>query len=549
MKRLLYIAAAVLALASCSKKTAASLADAAKDVTVTCTPEILTVVNDTVRAQITITYPAGYFTKESQAVVSPYVVYQGGEMALPPFVYQGEAVKENNKVVPSTGGTVRESIVFRYVKGMEKCHLELRTRAFVGDRLAQVPVIKVADGCVNLFRWALTGGEYVYKPDNYQPTVTTTAEGQILYEVNSSEVKGSQIGGASIKGLQSAIAEGNESERVTVKGTRIISYASPEGGEELNDKLSAERSEAAQKAWKQIGKGAEAGSTEVQSVGQDWEGFKEAIEASNLEDKDLILRVLSMYSDPAVRESEIKNLSQVYTEIKDRVFPELRRSRFITEMEYQNYSEADLQRLLNRKKLYLLDEEALLRLASLTDSLDLKQTLYRAAADRMGSQRGLFNLGVTLLEKGSPAAAEVYFNQLKDQEDKDLLNIRGVITMGKGQYAKAVEFFEKSGTKEAQENLGLVSLLKGDYAAAGNYLQGAGNRNEAIADIYNGKYSEAIKVLEPYDCAESCYLRAVASARSGDSAGVKNYLAAAERKSPGIRDTASKDIEFEGFDF
>lgn len=549
MKRLLYIAAAVLALASCSKKTAASLADAAKDVTATCTPEVLTVVNDTVRAQISVTYPAGYFTKESQIVVSPYVVYQGGEMALPPFRYQGEAVKDNNKVVPSTGGTVRETIVFRFVKGMEKCRLELRSSAFLGDRMAQVPVVKVADGCVNLVRWADTKGVYAYKSDNYQPTVTTTAEGQILYDVNSSEVKGSQLSGSSIKGLQSAIAEGNESERVTVKGTRIISYASPEGGEELNDKLSAERSAAAEKAWKQIGKGAQAGSTEVQSVGQDWEGFKEAIEASNLEDKDLILRVLSMYSDPAVRESEIKNLSQVYTEIKDQVFPELRRSRFITELEYQNYSEADLQRLLARKRLYLLDEEALLRLASLTDSLDLKQTLYRAAADRMGSQRGLYNLGVTLLEKGSPAAAEVYFNQLKDQSDKDLLNVRGVIAMDKGDFAGAVSFFEKSGTREAVENLGLVNLLKGDYAAAGKYLDGAGNRNEAIADIYGGRYDKAVRVLEGYDCVHSYYLRAVASARKGDAAGVSRYLDAAAKLDPGIRAAAAKDIEFEGFDF
>jgi len=549
MKRLLYIAAAVLALASCSKKTAASLADVAKDVTATCTPEVLTVVNDTVRAQISVTYPAGYFTKESQIVVSPYVVYQGGEMALPPFRYQGEAVKDNNKVVPSTGGTVRETIIFRFVKGMEKCRLELRSSAFLGDRMAQVPVIKVADGCVNLVRWAETKGEYAYKPDNYQPTVTTTAEGQILYDVNSAEVKGSQIGGSSIKGLQSAISEGNESERITVKGTRIISYASPEGGEELNDKLSAERSEAAQKAWKQIGKGAQAGSTEVQSVGQDWEGFKEAIEASNLEDKDLILRVLSMYSDPAVRESEIKNLSQVYTEIKDQVFPELRRSRFITEFEYQNYSEDDLQRLLNRKKLYLLDEEAILRLASLTDSLELKQTLYRAAADRMGSQRGLYNLGVTLLVKGSPAAAEVYFNQLKDQADKDLLNVRGVIAMDKGDFAKAVSYFEQSGTREAKENLGLVNLLKGDYAAAGKYLEGAGNHNEAIADIYNGKYDAALKVLDGHGCAESYYLRAIACARKGDSAGVSKYLDAAAKLDPGIKDTAAKDIEFEGFDF
>ena len=548
MKRILYIAAAIV-LASCSKSTAEQLAEAAKTLTVQCTPEVLTVLNDTVRAKISVNYPAGYFSKNAQVVVTPYVVYEGGQMPLPPFRYQGENVKDNNKVVPSTGGSVREEIVFPFMSGMEKSRLELRSTVFADGQVLQVPVIKVADGCINLVKWTKKVGEYNYKSDNYQSVVLTKAEGQILYDVNSANVKSSELSGNSIKTLQRAIAEGQESDRITVKGTKIISYASPEGGEELNDKLSEERSNSAQKAWGKIAKDVEAGSTEVHSVGQDWEGFKDAVENSDLADKDLILRVLSMYSDPAVRESEIKNLSQVYTEIKDNVFPELRRSRFITEMEYQNYTDADLQRLLNRKRLYLVDEEGLLRLASLTDSLELKQTLYRAAADRMGSERGRYNLGITLMEKGAPVAAEVYFDRLKDQSDKDLLNVRGVIALGNNELDKAADYFQKSGTKTANQNLGIVYLLKGDYIQAGKYLEGTNGRNEAIAAIYNGKYDYAISVLEGHGCPVSYYLRAVASARKGDAAGVKKYLDAAAQKAPKFKGTASKDIEFEGFEF
>ncbi|MBQ3711741.1 MAG: hypothetical protein II891_05030 [Bacteroidales bacterium] len=548
MKKIAIIALAVLSLAACNKKAADALAEAVKNVSINCTPEVLEVVNDTVRAQVEVNYPAGYFSKDAQVIVAPYVVWEGGEMALQPFLYQGEAVKDNNKVVPSAGGTVRETIVFPYRPAMSLCRLELRSTAFIGGKEVPVPVIKVADGCINLARWADRGGVYTYKADGYQEKVVTTAEGQILYDVNSSAVKGSQLGNASIKKLQGAIAEGAESERITVKGTKIISYASPEGGEELNDKLSQERSEAAQKAWKQIGKGAEAGSTEIKSVGQDWEGFQEAIKASNLEDKDLILRVLSMYSDPAVRESEIKNLSQVYTEIKEQVFPELRRSRFITELEYQNYSEADLQRLLEHKRLYLLDEEAILRLAALTDSLELKQTLYRAAAERMGSQRGQYNLAVTLLDKQSYSAAEVYFDKLKDQSDADLLNARGVIALHGGKVAEATGYFEKSGTPEAKQNLGLVALLKGDSQAAASQLEGAGSRNEAIVKISKKDYAGAVKLLEDEGSAEALYLAAVASARKGDKAGVDKYLKAACEKDPSLRDTALKDIEFAGFE-
>lgn len=547
--KLVYIAVATLALASCGKSTADQLAEAAKSVTVSCTPEVLSVVGDTVRAQICVNYPAGYFSKDARVVVSPYVVYEGGSMALTPFLYQGENVKENNKVVPMAGGSVRENIVFPYVKGMEKSHLELRSSVFSNGKMVDVPIIKVADGCINLVRWAEAGGEYNYKADNYQTSVITTAEGQILYDVNSSNVKGSQLSSSSIKGLQKAIEEGQESERVTVKGTKIISYASPEGGEKLNDKLSQERSNAAQKAWNKIGKGAKAGSTEVQSVGQDWEGFKEAIEHSDLADKDLILRVLSMYSDPAVRESEIRNLSEVYTDIKNNVFPELRRSRFITEMEYQNYSEADLMRLLDRKRLYLVDEEGLLRIAALTDSLELKQTLYRAAAERMGSERGRYNLGITLMEKDAPVAAEVYFDKLKDQKDKDLLNVRGVIALGKGEVEKARDLFIASDTENARKNLGLVYLMQGDYAAALKCLQGTGGRNEAIAQIYNGNYDKAISILDGHGCPVSFYLRAVASARKGDTAKVKEYLDAAAAKAPKVKEIAAKDIEFALFAF
>ena len=549
MKRIIILALAVLSLAACNKKNADALAEAAKNVSINCTPEVLEVVNDTVRAEISVTYPAGYFSKDAQVIVAPYVVWEGGEMPLQPFLYQGEAVKDNNKVVPSAGGTVREKIVFPYRPAMSLCRLELRSTAFIGGKQIEVPVIKVADGCINLARWADKDGVYTYKADGYQEKVVTTVEGQILYDVNSSAVKSGQLGNSSIKKLQGALAESAESERITVGGTKIVSYASPEGGEELNDKLSQERSEAAQKAWKQIGKGAEAGSTEVRSVGQDWEGFQEAIKASNLEDKDLILRVLSMYSDPAVRESEIKNLSQVYTEIKEQVFPELRRSRFITELEYQNYSEADLQRLLEHKRLYLLDEEAILRLAALTDSLEMKQTLYRAASERMGSQRGQYNLGVTLLEKNSYSAAEVYFDKLKDQADADLLNARGVIALHGGKVAEATEYFEKSGTPEAKQNLGLVALLKGDSEAAASQLDGSGSRNEAIVRIAKKDYAGAIKILEKEDSAEALYLAAVASARKGDKAGVTKYLGGAFAKDPSLRDTALKDIEFAGFDF
>ena len=168
MKRIAIIAAAALAVVCCSKKTADQLAEAVKNVSVKCTPEVLEVCRDTVRAQIEVSYPAGYFSKDAQVIVAPYVVWEGGEMALQPFFYQGENVKDNNKVVPSAGGTVKEKIVFPYREAMSLCRLELRSTAFVGGKQVDVPVIKVADGCIATYRLADLSGEYSPKPDGFE---------------------------------------------------------------------------------------------------------------------------------------------------------------------------------------------------------------------------------------------------------------------------------------------------------------------------------------------------------------------------------------------
>lgn len=538
-------AAAVLALAGCNKNSAQQMADAASKVGVSCNPEVLAVVNNAIPVSITVDWPAAYFAPESKLAVTPVIVYEGGEVAGPVFRYQGEKVRENNKVISAGGGSVTESFSIPYVEGMNKCYLELRSVATYKEKKVALPSRKVADGVITTGNGFSNWGYYDYKDDGYQHVKVETSEGQIHYDVNSSAVKGSELSGKSFKGYTAALSEIAENDRARIKDVKIISYASPEGGEERNAKLSDERSNAAKKAWDSVSKKLDGvAAPDVQSVGQDWEGFQEAVAKSDIEDKDLILRVLSMYNDPEVRESEIRNMSQIFTELKKEVLPELRRSRFVTEVEYQNYTDEELQEFAERKKLYFVDEPAILRIAATSKDPEQKEFFYRAAIDRFGSQVGRYDLALVNLDNGKQAVAEVFLKQLKDQNDPDVLNAYGVVELRRGNFDKAAEYFDKAGTPTADKNLGIVAMSKGDFVTAAARLKGAGGVNEAIANIMTGNLDAASKALDGTDSAEADYYRAVIAARKGKVKDAKKFLDSACEKNPALREKALKDIEF-----
>ena len=538
-------AAALIVLAACNKNSAQQMADASSKVGVSCVPEVLTVINNTIPVSITVDYPAAYFAPESKLAVTPVIVYEGGEAAGPVFYYQGSAVRENNKEISADGGSVVESFTIPYVYGMKKCYLELRSVASYKDKSITLPSRKVADGVILTGNGFDTTGYFDYKEDGYQHTTVKTSEAQIHYDVNSSTVKSSEISGGSFKTYKEELAELAENDRARIKDVKIISYASPEGGEERNNKLSSERSYAAKKAWDSVSKDLDgAAAPDVKSVGQDWEGFQEAVAKSDIEDKDLILRVLSMYNDPEVRESEIRNMSQIFTELKKEVLPELRRSRFVTEVEYENYTDAELQRLADRKLLYLVDEPAVLRIAATSEDPERKELFYRAAAERFNSQVGKYDLAILKLEQGKHAVTEMYLEQMKDQNDPDVLNALGVVELRRGNFDKAAEFFEKSGNAASVKNLGIVALSKGDYTTAADKLKGASDVNEAIANIMCGDLDAAEKALKNDESAQADYYRAVVSARRGKLKDAKKMLDSACEKDPSLREKALKDIEF-----
>ena len=511
-KTLKIFAAALIGMAAVACSSAEKMAELADNVTVKCDPAVLECVAGNIDATVTVTYPEKYFHPKAILEVTPVLVYDGGEAKMTPFMYQGEKVKDNYKVVAKAGGTVTEKVHFDYVKGMEQSHLELRGIAKYKKKAYKLPVKKVADGVNTTYMLVKAAGQVPFKADGYQAVLQQTAEGQILYNINSANVQSKQLKGQSIKDFQSALEEIKGNERKTLVGTEVVAYASPDGGEKLNNTLSEKRSKSADKAWDKVMKGKDVADPEVKSIGQDWEGFQELVQNSDIEDKDLILRVLSMYSDPSVRESEIKNMSSVYTELKSGVLPELRRARFIANVEFKNYTADELAELVE-SNIDILDEPALLHAAALNKSLDGKVKLYNKAITKYDSDKARFNLAVAYLNDGNVKKAEKAFADVQTK-DADLTNALGVIALRKGDYQTAVKNFKKAGTDAAKANMGVVDILTGDYDKAVQDLKDVKGccHNTVLAYILTDQLDKAFKAAHCKD-AKVDYLRAIIAAR------------------------------------
>lgn len=523
----------------------AKMAEKAELISVNCDPQVLEVVADKVDAKVSVVIPADYFHPKAVVEVTPVMVYEGGETALEPVMLQGEDVTMNYTVVPEAGATVTKDLSFDYKPGMEKSHLELRMNIIYKDQTTPYPSpYKVADGANTTYKLVKRDGALAYAPDAYQAIIPETGEAQILYLINSSTVRPAQLKSDEIKAFQEFLKNVKADERREIVGTDIIAYASPDGKEDLNTKLSGKRAESATKAFntkinnKKVGVETSINSV---SISEDWDGFKDLVRNSDIADKDLILRVLEMYSDPIVREREIKNMSQVFTILAKEILPQLRRARFIANIEFTNYSDEELVALVN-DNIEILDEEALLHAATLIKDNDTKVKVYSQAANKFNSDRANVNLAVTLLKQGKDAEAS---NALAKVSNKDAYyyNTLGVVALRKGDDAAAVAAFKQSSLKEAQYNLAVVDVVNGKYAEAKAKLAGEGCYNEALVNILTGDLAAANAIVKDAKCPCKSYLKAIVAARQGKVDDAKAALEVA-KKDEKLAKRAEKDIEF-----
>ena len=550
MKKGLFLGliAAAVVLASCNKTLPSPEQ-------ISVNPNPLEKVGGKVNAEITGTFPQKKFAKKGVLTVTPVLKYDGKEALGEPVTYVGEKAKENGKTVNyKNGGKYSQSCSFDYVPAMRKSELYLRFEAKVGKKVIEIPDVKIADGVVATSELAeAKDNKTAGTPDKFQRVIQELTEADIKFLIQSAELRSSETKSENVKALQAAIKDAKEAERKEISKIEVAGYASPDGGMDLNEKLAQNRQKAAANFLKKdLKKNKVANAVESKITAEDWEGFQKAMENSNMQDKDLVLRVLSMYSDPEEREAQIKNLSSVYGTIAEEILPALRRSRLILTTDLIGKSDDEIRELAKKDPAQLSVEE-LLYAATLTNDKAEKMAIYKKAAEQYNDYRAYNGMGQLYFEEGNIAEARrCYAKALEIQpNDPDVNYNAGVAAMADGDLAKAEEYLGKAaGTKaNLQAALGTLYTQKGDYNAAKKAYGQSATNNAAVQQILDEDYAAAAKTLDAVKepNATTAYLKAVVGARTNDKAAVYANLKSAIAQDAKLKARAAQDIEFAKF--
>ena len=550
MKKSLFFSliAAVALLASCNK----TLPNPDQ---LSVNPNPLQKVGDKVDAQITGTFPAKKFAKKGVLVVTPVLKYAGKEALGEPVTYVGEKAKENGKTVNyKQGGKYTQSCSFKYEPEMRKSELYLRFEGRVGKKVIEIPDIKVADGVLVTDELAeAQDNKLAATPDKFQRIIQEMTEADIKFLIQQATLRSSETKSEEMKALQAAIKDAQADEKKAINKIEVSGYASPDGGMDLNEKLAKNRQKAAQDFLKKdLKKNKVTNEVEANITAEDWAGFQAAVEQSNMQDKDLVLRVLSMYSDPEEREAQIKNLSAVYKTIADEVLPALRRSRLILTTDLIGKSDEEIAALAKTDAAQLSVEE-LLYAATLTKDAKEQMAIYQKAAELYNDYRAYNGMGELYFAEGNIAEARrCYAKALEIQpNDPDVNYNAGLAAMADNDLAKAEEYLGKAAGTKANLNaaLGTLYTKKGDYAAAKKAYGNTASNNAAVQQILNEDYAAARQTLnnvkEPN--ATTAYLKAIVGARTNDKTAVYENLKAAVAKDAALKERAKDDIEFAKF--
>ena len=549
MKKGLFLSLiAVAMLASCSKTLP-------QPEQISVNPSPLAVVGDKVSADITGTFPVKKFAKKGVLTVTPVLKYEGGEAVGSPVTYVGEKVKENGTTVNyKAGGQYTQSCSFDYVPAMDKCELFLRFTAKVGKKEVEVPELKIADGLVATAKLAkASDNKSVVTPDKFQRVIQQMQEADIKFLIQQANLRSSETKSQQMQDLQAAIKEANQNERKAINKLEVSGYASPDGGMDLNEKLAGQRQKNAQNFLQQQLKKDKVNATIASDItAEDWAGFQTLLENSNMQDKELVLRVLSMYTDPEEREAQIKNLSSVYSTIADEILPALRRSRLILTTDLIGKSDEEILNFLKNDPSQLSVEE-MLYAATLTNDNAEKIATYQKVADQFNDFRAFNNMGMLYFEQGNVAEARRAYNKALaiEPQNADVNFNAGVAAMADGDLAKAEEHLGKAAGTQGNlaAAMGTLYTMKGDYKAAKSAYGQAATNNAAVQQILDEDYAGARQTLanvkEPNGV--TAYLQAVVGARTNDRNAVYSNMKEAVAKDASLKARAQNDIEFAKF--
>ena len=559
-KKMCYLAAGVLVLGltGCSKKLGQFKSDYFSTV-----PTPLETVGEMVPGTVKANIPSKFMVKNAKVSATPVIQWATGagsygEASATPVIFQGEDVRANGQVVNyANGGMVNIPFSIKYTPEMAKSNLFLDFTVDQNGKIYSLPRVKVGEGVVatSTLASAKTVTPAVAK-DNFQKVISEKYTADIHFLINQANIRANQTSKTDYIDLNKKLMEANAAPNQEIAGITINSYASPEGSLEFNTSLAEKREANTTKLVEgQLKKDkiTEFGELTASFTPEDWEGFQQLVEKSNIQDKDLILSVLKMYPDPVEREREIRNLSSVFNELADQILPQLRYSRVMATINTLGKSDQELLNLFNTDPTKLTEEE-MLYLATLTDDNMKKMEVYNTAAELHSKDyRTYNNLGMTQYVAGDYDGALAnfdYAHRLNPQAKEPEMNL-GLISMLKNDYAKANELFgAAAGVPEAADAMGVYYLQQGDLQKAIRAFGDMKTNNAALAQILNKNYTEARDILGAIKApdATTYYLSAVLGARTNNQNMVMNNLRQAVKLDQSMLKRAQNDLEFAKFD-
>ena len=534
------------ALSACSKKMGELSSDY-----FTVTPQVLEAVNGQVPATINGKFPEKYFNKKAVIEVTPVLRWEGGEAKGQPTVFQGEKVQGNDQTISyKMGGNYTMKTSFDYVPEMAKSELYLEFKGTVGKKYVEIPAVKIADGVIatsELVEQTLATATPATGNDAFQRIIKEKSEANIMFLIQQANIRSSELKNA--KNFTQEAKDINESANKKITDVQISAYASPDGGMDLNTSLAEKRRDNTEKALtRELRKADVEAAVDAEYTAEDWEGFQELVSKSDIQDKELILRVLSMYSDPEQREQEIKNISAVYSTLADEILPQLRRSRLTLNYEIIGKSDEEISNLAQNDPA-LLNLEELLYAATLTNDPAQKEAIYKKAVAQFPEDyRAYNNIGKLAYQAGNLDKAESFFKQALQRKDAPEANMNmGLVALKKGDKATAETYLGKAaGAEGLNEALGNLYIEQGKYDQAVSSFGNLKTNSAALAQILAKDYNKARVTLDGVKMqdAYTSYLKAVLGARTNNPSAVTTNLKKAVAADASLAKKAASDLEF-----
>ncbi len=520
------------------------------------TPKVLRTDAGVVTVTIKGTFPSKYFDKKTTLTATPVLTYAGGETAFDKVqVVQGESVQANNKVISYDGGNFTYTGTVPYKDAMKVSELVLRVKATRGSKSVDFEPVKLADGVIATATLVDETGKPILMKDNYKQIVPESKSAEIHYIINRADLRNSELKDEDIALLREYINTVNSDPKLVFTTTDVKSYASPDGTMKINTPLSERRGKTAdkfiRKEFNKVDAAEKEGFFDENTTPEDWEGFKNLVEKSNIQDKDLILRVLSMYSDPDVRDKEIKNMSAAFEILKTDILPKLRRSAMTVNANAIGRTDDEILAQM-RSDPKALSLEEMLHAGVLTNDPNEQLKFYQVTSENFPKcVRAANDIGVTYMKLGKVDDAIAAFEKAKAIMNNDVVkNNLGISNLAKGDVAKAEEYFNSmtAATPESKWGLGVIAITKGEYDKAVNYFGNEPSFDLALAQLLKGDVNQAKSTLDAIKDAGKDgrvdYLKAVVGARLDD----KNYMLDNLRAAVGMNSDwkayAKTDIEF-----